>query len=265
MEWTIAELATRAGVTSRALRHYDHVGLLPPTRVGANGYRYYGPAAVARLQRILVMRRLGMPLAAVAEVLADEVDAADGLRAHIAALEAERDGIERRLRSVRHTLDALEAGAEPQMDVMLAGFNDHYRDEVVARWGERAFQVSNDWWHAKTLEEQRAWKRDADDLVAAWAAAAADGAAPTSERAQGLAARHVAWLSTIPGTPTADGDRERAVDMVRGLADMYVEDPRFAGMYGDAAGAAFVRAALHAFAGTGMAAPDAPLSPARSR
>ncbi|MFI6517953.1 MerR family transcriptional regulator [Spirillospora sp. NPDC050679] len=252
MEWTIQELATRAGITSRALRHYDHCGLLAPSRVGENGYRYYDATAVARLQRILLMRRLGMGLPAIAQVLAEEVDARDGLRAHIAALEEERDRIERRIRSVHHTLEALEAGAEPQMDVMLAGFNDHYKDEVVSRWGEQAFQVSNDWWHGKTLQQQRAWKQDAEDLVAAWAAAAKSGASPASEHAQSLAARHVRWLSQIPGTPTAEGDRERSIEMVKGVGDMFVDDPRFAGMYGDEAGARFVRDALHAYARTRM-------------
>ncbi|MBV2366465.1 MerR family transcriptional regulator [Streptomonospora nanhaiensis] len=252
MEWTIQELAARAGVTSRTLRHYDSVGLLPPSRVGENGYRYYNPAAVARLQRILLMRQLGMGLPAIAKVLADEVDTAEGLRAHITALEEERARIERRIRAVRHTLEALEAGAEPRMDVMLSGFNDRYKDEVVSRWGERAYQVSNDWWHGKTLDQQLAWKKDTDDLVAAWVAAAKAGVPPTSDRAQALAARHVRWLSAIPGTPTAEGDRERSIAMVRGLGDMYVDDPRFAGMYDDEAGAAFVRDALHAYARTHM-------------
>ncbi|WP_067962622.1 MerR family transcriptional regulator [Nocardiopsis trehalosi] len=252
MEWTIQELATRAGVTSRTLRHYDGIGLLAPSRVGENGYRYYDAAAVARLQRILLMRRLGMGLPAIAEVLADEVDERDGLRAHIAALEEERDGIDRRIRSVRHTLEALEAGAEPRMDLMLSGFNDRYKDEVVSRWGERAYRVSNDWWHGKTLAQQRAWKQAADDLVAAWVAAARSGVSPESEPAQELAARHVRWLGGIPGTPTADGDRERSIAMVHGVADSFVDDPRYAGMYEDEAGAEFVRAALHTYARTAM-------------
>jgi DNA-binding transcriptional MerR regulator len=252
MEWTIQELATRAGITSRTLRHYDRVGLLTPSRVGANGYRYYDATAVARLQRILLMRRLGMGLPAIAKVLADDVDAYDGLRVHIAALEEERDRIDRQIRSVRHTLEALQAGAEPRMDVMLAGFNDHYKDEVISRWGERAFQVSNDWWHGKTLDQQLAWKQDTEDLVAAWVAAARAGISPASARAQALAARHIRWLTQIPGTPTADGDRELSIAMVRGLGDMYVDDPRFTGMYDDAAGATFVRDALHTYARTQM-------------
>ncbi|MEV0584370.1 MerR family transcriptional regulator [Nonomuraea sp. NPDC050310] len=252
MEWTIQELAARAGITSRALRHYDSTGLLTPSRVGANGYRYYDAGAVLRLQRILLMRRLGMGLPAIAKVLAEEVDAAEGLRGHIAALEEERERLDRQIRSVRQTLEVLEAGGEPRMDVMLAGFNDYYKDEVIARWGERAFRVSNDWWHGKTLEQQRAWKRDAEDLVAAWVDLAKAGISPQSDKAQELAARHVRWLSRIPGTPTFDGDRERSIEMVIGVGDMYVDDPRYAGMYDDAAGAAFVQDALHAYARSGM-------------
>ncbi|KOG44275.1 hypothetical protein ADK74_14500 [Streptomyces decoyicus] len=71
MESTIQELGTRAGIISRTLRHYDRVGLSAPPRGGANGFRYDDPGAVARLQRILLMRRLGMGLPAIAEVLAD--------------------------------------------------------------------------------------------------------------------------------------------------------------------------------------------------
>ncbi|MFE7799804.1 MerR family transcriptional regulator [Nocardia sp. NPDC057440] len=252
MEWMIQELAARAGITGRALRHYDRIGLLPPSRVGANGYRYYGPAAVARLQRILLLRQLGMGLPAIAEVLAEEVDEQEALRAHIAALERARDRIEQQIRAVRHTFDAAATGIEPCMDIMLEGFNDRYRDEVIARWGERAFRASNDWWHAKSLEQQRAWKRATDDLVAAWIAACEAGVSPTSERAQALAARHVQWLSEIPGTPTADGDRDRSIQMVNCLGQMYVEDPGFATTYDGAEGAAFVRDSLHEYTRTQM-------------
>ncbi|WP_432920339.1 TipAS antibiotic-recognition domain-containing protein [Microbispora sp. CA-135349] len=123
---------------------------------------------------------------------------------------------------------------------------------MISRWGERAFRESNDWWHGKTLDQQRAWKRAAEDLVAAWVAAVEAGVSPTSEQAQSLAARHVRWLSRIPGTPTAEGDWERSIEMVTCLGDTYVDDPRFAGMYDDAAGAIFVRDALHAYARTRM-------------
>ena len=47
MEWTVKELAERAGISGRALRYYHRIGLLQPDRVGSNGYRYYGRESVA--------------------------------------------------------------------------------------------------------------------------------------------------------------------------------------------------------------------------
>lgn len=56
MDLSIQELATVTGTTSRTLRHYDAIGLLPPTRIAGNSYRRYDQAAVLRLQRILLLR-----------------------------------------------------------------------------------------------------------------------------------------------------------------------------------------------------------------
>jgi DNA-binding transcriptional MerR regulator len=74
MEWSIQDIARLAGTTSRTLRHYGDVGLLEPSRVAANGYRYYDAAALARLQRILLLRELGLGLPAIADVLAGQTD-----------------------------------------------------------------------------------------------------------------------------------------------------------------------------------------------
>ena len=60
--FTVKQLSETAGVTSRTLRYYDEIGLLKPSRVGDNGYRYYDDEALLRLQQILLYRELGMPL-----------------------------------------------------------------------------------------------------------------------------------------------------------------------------------------------------------
>ena len=73
--------------------------------------------------------------------------------------------------------------------------------------------------------------------------AAASCLTSDSAAAQELAARHVAWLRGIPGTPAAD-----LAGYVRGLGEMYVADERFGANYGGAEGAAFVRDALAVFA-----------------
>nr|MDT0656766.1 helix-turn-helix domain-containing protein [Micromonospora sp. DSM 115978] len=68
--WRIGELARMTGVTQRALRHYDRIGLLVPTAVDrVSGYRWYGVAALSRLERIRGLQRLGLPLREIADLV----------------------------------------------------------------------------------------------------------------------------------------------------------------------------------------------------
>jgi len=59
VEWSIQQIARAAGTTTRTLRYYGEVGLLAPSRIGRNGYRFYNEDALVRLQRILLLRELG--------------------------------------------------------------------------------------------------------------------------------------------------------------------------------------------------------------
>lgn len=70
----IGTVARLAQVSTRALRHYDELGLLKPARVDPmTGYRYYTPGQVLRLHRLLVLRDLGVPLTEIGELLDDDV------------------------------------------------------------------------------------------------------------------------------------------------------------------------------------------------
>jgi len=247
MEWTVKELAERAGISGRALRHYHRIGLLYPDRVGSNGYRYYGPDAVARLQRILLLRDTGMALTEIAAVLnARETPNAEiqALQTHLKQLDADRETLERRIAAVRHTLTMRQEGREPLMDVMLQGFNDRYETEVVERWGRDAFEASNQWWHGKSVREQRAWKADTEDLLARWRELQEEGCKPDSPTAQKQATAHMSWFAEIPGTPTHAGDKEKSTAMVLGVADQYESNPDFHLSFGSEAAARFAANAL---------------------
>ncbi|TPW76933.1 MerR family transcriptional regulator [Schumannella sp. 10F1B-5-1] len=245
MEWSIQQIARLAGTTSRTLRHYDQIGLLRPTRVGANGYRYYGDAALVRLQRILLLRELGLGIPAIAAALqGDDVDA---LRTHRGWLEQERERLDRRIAAVEHTIRARERGEPLMAEDMFDGF-DHtqHREEVERRWGARAAADSAAWWESKSPQEKKDWQARQAALAADWTAAAAAGIDPASAEAQALAARHADWLAGIPGTPGyPDGPSPK---YLTGLGEMYVADERFAANYGGDAGARFVRDALAAYA-----------------
>jgi len=251
-EWSIQQIAKLAGTTSRTLRHYGDLGLLTPSSIGGNGYRYYDGASLVRLQRILLLRELGLGLPQIAEVLARPTSEETALEGHLAWLHGERERLARQIASVESTIAAMRGGEGLMAEKMFDGF-DHtqYRDEVEQRWGADAYAAGDAWWRGMSADEKAAWQQRTADLGAAWMDAAARGIAPDGDEAQALAARHVAWLTGIPGTPAASADGDTA-GYVTGLADMYVADPRFAKNYGGAAGAEFVRAALHRYAATNL-------------
>jgi DNA-binding transcriptional MerR regulator len=247
MDWSIQEVARLTGTTSRTLRHYGSVGLLEPSRVGHNGYRYYDEKSLVRLQRILMLRDLGLSLPAVAEVLENQKDQTEALREHLSWLRQEQGRLARQARAVETTIQRLEGDGQLMAQEMFDGF-DHaqYKDEVEARWGAKAYADSDAWWRGLGAEGQKQWKERLARLMEDWRAAAVSGASPESDTAQTLAARHADWLGSIPGTPGyPEGP---AKEYVLGLAEMYVADERFAANYGGAEGAAFVRDALRAYA-----------------
>lgn len=247
MEASIQQVARLAGTTSRTLRHYDAVGLLPPSRLGHGGYRWYDQDALVRLQRILLLRDLGLGLPEIRRVLDAEQDETTALRRHLDRLRDEQDRLARQVASVERTIAAREGGAPLMPEQMFDGF-DHtrYEQEVTERWGADAYRAGDTWWRGMDDEERAAWTDRAAALTADWVAAAKAGTAPGSVQAQELAARHVSWLGSIPGTP-GHGSAP-VVDYVLGLAEMYVADERFAATYGGSDHAAFVRDSLRVWA-----------------
>ncbi|MBF4995391.1 MerR family transcriptional regulator [Arthrobacter gandavensis] len=247
-EFSVQDVARQAGITSRTLRHYDAIGLLPPARTGSNGHRYYGRDSLVRLQRILLLRELGLGLPGIAGILERREDPAEELRNHLSWLEKEQDRLLRQAASVRRTIAALEKGLQIMPEETFDGF-DHtrYRDEVESRWGSQAYARSDEWWRNMDDGERTAWQEQTQELGRAWSEAAEQGADPAGPVAHGLAERHIAWLKSVPGAPTGAGELD---GYVRSLAEMYVADPRFAANYGGAGGAAFVRSALLAYLGS---------------
>ncbi|HEX5741294.1 MAG TPA: TipAS antibiotic-recognition domain-containing protein [Pilimelia sp.] len=245
MEWSIQQIARQAGTTSRALRHYGERGLLPPARVGRNGYRYYDRGSLLRLQRILLLRDLGLGLDAIAEVLdRDTADTGAALRRHLRWLEQERDRIDRQIRSVRTTLHKTEEG-EPLMPAEVFDGFDHtqYQEEVMRRWGPEAYRRGHDWWTSLTGAQQRQFRQTQRDISADYAAARAAGLAPDDPTVLEVSARHAAWLAAASGGPVSRG-------YMTGLGEMYVADPRFAAAYGQPGDGTveFVRDAMRAYA-----------------
>ncbi len=110
-----SETARRFGVSIKALRLYEQRGLLAPLR-SESGWRSYGPDQIARLHQILTLKRLGLPLAKIGELLAgpDALEPVLALQEQVLARDSER--LARALVLVRAARAKLKAGQALSID-----------------------------------------------------------------------------------------------------------------------------------------------------
>jgi DNA-binding transcriptional MerR regulator len=67
--YRVSDFAEKAGVTVRTLHHYDRLGLLKPSGRTEAGYRLYGERDFARLQQIVTLKFIGLPLRQIKDLL----------------------------------------------------------------------------------------------------------------------------------------------------------------------------------------------------
>ncbi|MER8087721.1 MerR family transcriptional regulator [Streptomyces sp. NPDC058316] len=111
----IGEIAALVGVTSRAIRHYHHIGLLPEPARRPNGYRAYGVRDAVVLARIRRLTELGLGLDEVRDVLADDSgrELVDVIVELDADLSRQEDEIRERRRRLARLLDGPVSADEP--------------------------------------------------------------------------------------------------------------------------------------------------------
>lgn len=152
MNYTVRQLATLAGVTPRTLHHYDAIGLLPPSAVGDNGYRYYDESAALRLQQILFLREMGLALGEIRELLnAPGFEVVPALERHRQALLARVSRLNSLIHTVDRTILHLKGEIEMSTEELFAGFDD----ETQARYEQEAAQIYDP---QLVSETSRRWK-----------------------------------------------------------------------------------------------------------
>ena len=243
LEWAIRDVATATGLTSRALRHYEQIGLLSPSRVAPSGYRYYGVRELARIYRILSLRALDLPLADVRKALDNVEDIAAAMRTHLALLHERQDHAAAQIASVQAALSTLERGITMPINDLFAGF-DHteHEGEVRQRWGDQAWERSNQRRTAMTDQQRAEDDHQTTNVNASLRAAAEGGTDPTAAQFQTLVTEHYAWVAE------QWAGRQPDRDAYIGLAQLYVADPRFASYYGGNHNAETIRAAIQHWA-----------------
>jgi DNA-binding transcriptional MerR regulator len=248
---TVKEVADLAGLTPRALHHWDALGLLKPAHVGANGYRYYDEADLLKLQQILLYRELGLELGAIGRLVGkDDFSVVRALEAHRTALRRRIARLETLVETVDRTIAAQTGGTKMEDQQLFEGLTAQekaYAEEAMDRWDPAVVKESHRRYGRLTAAEKEALKAEQKAVAADWARLI--GTDPRGPAARALVER---WRKGIAFfyEPTPEG--------LVGLARMYNEDPRFKATYDqvDPRLAAYILACVEAsFPGAGTAKP----------
>lgn len=140
---TVGQVAARFGITVRTLHHYDRIGLVVPSERSFSGYRLYAATDIERLARVVMLRRLEMPLDGIAEALDGDVTGhLVEQRAAVMARIEELSGLLRAIDTALEMETAQEAGmtenrinADEIKEIFGAEWDEAYEAEAERRWG----------------------------------------------------------------------------------------------------------------------------------
>ncbi len=235
--WKIGELAGFTRLSVRALRYYDEIGLLSPSLRSAAGYRMYGAGDVVRLQQIVSLRQLGLPLAQVGEFLRrPDLSPLAIVEAQLARLRQQIDlqqKLHGRLAALAARLRAAETISVAELTQTIQEMNmldKYFTPDQQTALAERKRQLGDA--HIQQVEAE--WPR----LIAQVRAALDNNADPASEPVQQLARRWMELVREFTG-----GDPALAAS----VRTLYTAEPAVATQQGlDPALFAYIQKALAA-------------------
>jgi MerR family transcriptional regulator, thiopeptide resistance regulator len=195
-QWKIGELARVAGVTVRALHHYDSVGLLRPSERTGGGHRLYSAADVQRLYRLLALRGVGLPLDEIGPLLDRDDGLAETVRRHLGRVEQQLGALEElrlRLTRILASFDGGEVDTQRFLDAMeaMTMVEKYYTPEQLQQLEERRQELGEE----KVQAVQQEWA----DLYARLRELREAGVDPADEEPQALGRRAGELIAMFTG------------------------------------------------------------------
>jgi DNA-binding transcriptional MerR regulator len=218
---TVKELSRLAGITPRTLHYYDEIGLLKPTRVGDNGYRYYGEEALLHLQQILFYRRLDMPLDSIKKIMGRrDFDVLSALDSHKQELRTRIAQMERLVITVDNTILHLKGKKEMSQKQYFEAFSEEqqaeYEKEAMRMYDPAIVKASNKKWRSYSAAEKQRIQEEGNAVYEAFLQAIPKGSAsPEAQAAVKAWRKHMDYFWT-------PNDKQ-----LLELANGYNDDPRF--------------------------------------
>jgi DNA-binding transcriptional MerR regulator len=219
--FTVKQLSKLAGVTPRTLHHYDAIGLLKPSRVGDNGYRYYAEESLLRLQQILFYRELGIPLEDIKKIMGRrDFDVLGALHSHKDALQKQVARLNRLIHTVDNTINHLKGNNAMSNKAYFEGFSEEeqekYALEAEQIYDPETVRESNRKWKAYSAAKKESILAEGNAIYMDMIAAMPKGAA--SREVQEIVER---WRKHMDYFWTPK------LDQLLTLVNGYNDDPRF--------------------------------------
>jgi DNA-binding transcriptional MerR regulator len=219
--FTVKQLSKMAGITPRTLHHYDDIGLLKPSRVGDNGYRYYGEEALLKLQQILFYRELDFPLDDIKKIMGRrDFDVLGALQSHKDALQKQAVRLNHLLATVDNTIQHIKGEKIMSQKGLFEGFSEEeqekYALEAEQLYDPETVRESNRKWKGYSAAKKEAIMAEGRQIYQDMVAAMSMGA--SSAEAQAVVEH---WRKHMDYFWTPN------LDQLLGLASGYNDDPRF--------------------------------------
>lgn len=212
----VSEFAERAGITVRTLHHYDRLALLKPSGRSQAGYRLYTDRDFARLQQIITLKFIGLPLKEIKALLdRNDLDLPATLRLQRQLLSGKR----RQVEAAIHAIDAAERSInsigqpdwtalkkiievlEMQSNNNKEWMKQYYSEEAQAKIAD----LQKSWTPELQVKAQQDWK----DLIGDVEAAIARNEAPASTAGRALAER---WSGLVKSFTGGDPEIQKGVN-----------------------------------------------------
>ena len=243
MTYTIKEIANLAGSTTRTIRYYDEIGLLQPAEIGENGYRYYDKGSLLRLQQILFFRELNMPLKEI-DLIIDRPDfnIVEALEKHRSSINIRVKRLNALITTINNTIKVIRGEKSMTEKEYFNGFDEaRYEAEAKERWGNNPkYAESSKKWESYSKEKKEEIKTEGGRITTRMVSTDLN-TPPDDPEVQAAVGEYYAYINKYFYTCN--------IASLRGLADMWVEDARFAANYEKIreGGTKFVREAVHIF------------------
>ena len=219
--FTVKQLSKLAGVTPRTLHHYDAIGLLKPSRIGENGYRYYGEGSLLRLQQILLYRELDMSLEDIKSIVSRrDFDVLGALQSHKLALKQQVARLDRLIETVEKTMEHLKGETQMNNNDLFNGFTEEQQEKFALEaehlYDPETVRASNRKWKSYSSTEKERIMKEGKAIYVELIAVIPRGA--DDPRVQALIGR---WHKHMQNF-WSPSDRQ-----LLELAKSYYDDPRF--------------------------------------